>query len=333
MHILILGGTGWLGATVAQLALADGHAVTCLARGKSGAVPAGATLVQADRKADDAYAGVTGNHWDVVVDIASQPGQVRAAADALAPRCGHCIFVSSASVYASHQTPHEDEDAPLLAPLAADAMADMGEYGAAKAACEQHVRAAFGDHRSLIVRPGLIGGPGDRSDRTGYWPSRFARARVTGQPVLVPEPATGATQVIDVRDLARWIVDGAVRSATGIFNAVGPVVPLADHLAVAREVAGHDGAVVAAPTDWLTAQGVAPWAGPKSLPLWLPMADYAGFGARDGQRAVAAGLSLRPLAQTLADTLAWEHTRAADTPRRAGLTDEEEAALRLALRG
>ncbi len=333
MRFLILGGTAWLGATVAQVALAAGHTVACLARGRSGAVPAGATLLQTDRNAPDAFAHAVGTQWDAVVDVARQPGQARAAANALAPHCGTFIFVSSASVYADHKTPLQDEHAPLLAPLQADAMADMSEYGAAKRACEQHVLAAVGAQRALIVRAGLIGGPGDVSDRTGYWPWRFALARSAAQPVLVPEPATCAAQVIDVRDLAQWIVDCACHGTAGIFNAVGESIPLAEHLAMARRVAGHGGGVVAAPADWLVAQGVAPWAGPKSLPLWLPMPDFAGFGARDGRRAVAAGLALRPLEMTLADMLAWEQGRPEGTPRRAGLTDAEEAALLLALRG
>lgn len=332
MHLLILGGTAWLGQTVAQTALAAGHAVTCLARGLSGGVPEGATLVQADRDAPDALNSLPSTSWDAVIDVGRQPGQVRTAAHALAGRCGLYVFVSSASVYADHATPGADETAPVLAPLQADTMREMSDYGAAKAACEQHVLQAMGNDRALIARAGLIGGPGDVSDRSGYWPWRFARAQASGQPVLAPEPDTCATQLIDVRDLAQWLVTAAAQRTAGIFNALGETQPLAEHLALAREVAGHTGEVVTAPTEWLRAQGVEPWAGPKSLPLWLPMADYAGFSARDGRRAAAAGLARRPLRETLADTLRWERQRNQGS-RRAGLSDEDEAALVAALRG
>lgn len=332
MPLLILGGTAWLSGTIAQTALAAGHAVTCLARGKSGTVPQGATLIQADRDAPDAFADLTTTTWDAVIDVARHPGQVRRAAITLADRCGLYVFVSSASVYADHATPGADESAPVLAPLQADTMREMGDYGAAKAACEQHVLQAMGADRALIVRAGLIGGPGDVSDRSGYWPWRFDRARASGQPVLTPEPGDSLTQLIDVRDLAQWIMTAAAQRTAGIFNAVGETRSLADHLALAREVAGHTGEVVTAPTEWLRAQGVEPWAGPKSLSLWLPMADYAGFSARDGRRAVAAGLARRPVRETLADTLDWERTRKRGTARRAGLSDEDEAALVAALR-
>lgn len=176
MRLLILGGTAWLGRHVAATALAAGHQVTCLARGTSGAPPDGATLVRGDRDADDAYAQVRNAAWDAVVDVSRQPGQVRRAAQTLGRTCGTYVFVSTVSVYADHSRPGEDESAALLPALDADVMVDMGAYGSAKVACERHVLEAVGADRALIARPGLIGGPGDTSDRTGYWPWRFARA-------------------------------------------------------------------------------------------------------------------------------------------------------------
>ena len=131
----------------------------------------------ADRGAPDAYAGVAGQAWDLVVDVARQPGQVRGAVEALADRAGHWVFVSSGNVYADHGVVGADESAPLLPPLDGDVMTDMSVYGEAKVACERLVTDALGPDRSLLARVGLIGGPGDVFDRTGYWPSRFAPPR------------------------------------------------------------------------------------------------------------------------------------------------------------
>lgn len=328
MRLLVLGGTAWLGGEVVRHALVAGHAVTCLARGKAGAVRPGATLVTADRSQPDAYRGVMDADWDAVVDVSRQPGQVRDACAALASRARHFVFVSSGNVYADHSRPGEDESAALLPPLAGDVMESMATYGEAKVACEQHVVRAFGRERATLVRAGLIGGPGDIFDRSGYWPLRFARAAAAGRAVLVPGAPQQPTQLVDVRDLAAWIVHVAEHRVPGAFNAAGPVVPLAGHLAVARDVAGHAGPLRSAASDWLLAHEVAPWMGPRSLPLWLPDPAYAGFSARSVRAAFAAGLAPRPLAETLRDTLAWELSRDPQPqPRRAGLADDDEAAL------
>jgi 2'-hydroxyisoflavone reductase len=138
--------------------------------------------------------------------------------------------------------------------------------------------------------------------------------------------------VIDVRDLAAWIVDAGTAGLSGIFNATGETIPLPEHLEVARAVAGHTGPVVPVDQAWLLAHDVEPWMGERSLPLWLPLPDYAGFSARDSSAARAAGLVTRPLADTLADTLEWELASGADRPRLAGLTAEEERSLLVAAR-
>lgn len=330
--MLVLGGTAWLGGCFAAAAVERGHQVTCLARGRSGSVPTGARFVRADRDRPDAYDEVAGEPWDVVVDVSRQPGQVRRAAAALATRSGSFVFVSSGNVYADHGTPGQAEDAPLLPALDGDVMESMETYGEAKVACEQHVLDAFGPERSLVVRVGLIGGPGDVFDRTGYWPWRFANPAAEDAAVLVPDVSDLLTQVIDVRDLAVWLVESAATGRHGIFNATGESVPLPRHLEVARSVAGHAGPVVAAAPGWLVEHGVEPWMGDRSLPLWLPLPDYAGFNARDSSRARAAGLATRPLSETLTDTLAWERTRDPGRSRRAGLTDDDERSLLRALR-
>jgi 2'-hydroxyisoflavone reductase len=328
MRILVLGGTAWLGGQIAAVAVHGGHEVTCLARGSAGPVPDGARLLRADRDLPDAYAGLDGE-WDAVVDLARQPGHVRRAVAALAGRAAVFGFVSTISVYAETSRPGQDERAALLPAAAGDLMGSMADYGQAKVACEQHVLGAFGPDRALIARAGLIAGPGDDSGRTGYWPLRFARPSTPDGAVLVPDEPGLPTQVIDVRDLAAWIVAGVGGGVRGVFDAVGEVLPLAEHLATAREVAGHTGPLVPAAPDWLVAQGVEPWAGQCSLPLWLPAPEFAGIGGRVGAAARAAGLHPRPLADTLRDSLAWQLARdpAAAGPRAAGLTDDDERTL------
>jgi nucleoside-diphosphate-sugar epimerase len=308
-----------------------GHQVTCLARGVSGAVPDGAARVTADRTQPGAYQEVSDQYWDVVIDVSSQPGQVKNAIAALADSAGFYAYVSTCSVYSDNATPGQDENGPLLEPLDGDVMESVQTYGQAKVACEQHVRQGFGPERALIARAGLIGGPGDTSDRTGYWPLRFARPAAHDGAVLVPDGPQNTTQVIDVRDLTAWLLDASTRGVAGIFNAVGETLPLSKHIDAARTVAGHTGPVVRADPQWLMDQGVQQWMGARSLPLWVADPDWLGFGSRNNAKARAAGLRTRPLEQTLSDTLDWELTRDHGEARRAGLTDDDERALLKAL--
>lgn len=327
MRFLVLGGTAWLGGYVTSAALDAGHEVTCLARGASGSVPGGARFVRADRDQPEAYDALAGERWDVVVDVSRQPGQVRGAVEALADSAAFFLFVSSGNVYADHSTPDADESAVLLPPLEGDVMGSMDRYGEAKVSCERAVVDAFGSDRSMLARAGLIGGPGDIFGRSGYWPLRFARPSVPDGRVLVPGDLDVPTQVIDVRDLAAWLVEAGAERLSGAYNAGGETVVLREHLEVARGVAGHSGALVPASAEWLAAHDVAEWMGERSLPLWLADPDWRGFNARSSAKARAAGLTTRPLAETLADTLAWELEEGATRPRRAGLSDEDERAL------
>lgn len=333
MRILVLGGTAWLGGQVARTAHAAGHHVTCLARGQAGSAPDGVAFVAADRDRDDALEPLFDNRWDLTVDVSRHPGHVRRAVAALADRCMHFVFVSTGNVYADHSTPGADEAAELLPRLDADLMESMETYGEAKVACEQFVLDAFGADRTLIARSGLIGGPGDWSGRTGYYPLRCGRPSVDDGRVLVPDTPDLPTQVIDVRDLAAWLVDAGLARTSGIFNAGGDTVPLGDHLGAAREVARHQGELAPAPEEWLLAHEVEPWMGARSLPMWLPRPDYAGFSARDSSASRAAGLQPRPLAETLADTLAWELAQTSERPHATGLTANDERALLAELSG
>lgn len=325
MRILILGGTVFLSAEIARQALAAGHAVTCLARGTVSAPPVGATWLRADRaEGADAYwaaceGAASDGAWDAVVEVARDPGQAREALDALAGSARHWTFISSCSVYADHSVAGADEAAGVLAPLPPGTELGAGNYGEAKAAIEHWTTELAGD-KAHICRAGLIGGPGDASDRYGYWPARFAR---DSDPVLVPGIPTDATQIIDVRDLAAWILTAAEDGTTGALNAVGEPVPFAAYLEASRQLAGGSADVVVAPEDWLVSHGANYWAGPDSLPLWLPP-GHGGFATRRSDAARAAGLRTRPWMDTLRDTLADERRRGLGRERRAGMSPETE---------
>lgn len=314
---LILGGTGWLGREIAQRLLDRGEEVTCLARGTSGAAATGATLITTDRADSRAYDEVRYTAWDEVIELAWAPDLVRGALAALGGRAAHWTLVSSISAYASADQAGADESAALLDPV------DEEDYGQAKAAAEIASLEAVGD-RLLIVRPGLIGGPGDPSDRFGYWVSRFALA--ASDPVLVPDAADAPVQVIDVRDLAQWITTAAPNGLTRPVNAVGSEHRLGDVLQAAAEVGDHTGERLAATESWLQEREVGYWAGPRSLPLWLPP-DAFGLAQRSRARYVALGGTERPLHRMLADVLEDERRRGLDRPRRSGLTRDEEVAL------
>lgn len=324
MNLLILGGTAFLGRAIAGCARDAGWSVACLARG-SAPEPEGVRFVRADRDDRDGLADVRAQLWDAVVDVSRQPGQVRRAVAEL--QAEHWVFVSSGNVYARFDRAEQDESAAVLEPLTGDVMEDMSVYGPAKVACEQAVRAAArqAGASATIVRAGLIGGFGDWSGRTGYYPWRFAHP--TGADVLVPGDPEFPCALIDVDDLAARIVLGARERVDGTFNATGPTVSLEDVLAVARNVAGAD----APPPRWVPAEalataGVSAWMGPASLPLWIDDPAWRWFATLDCGAARAAGLTTRPLEETLASALAFEEIR--DVPRQTGLTDDEERELR-----
>jgi 2'-hydroxyisoflavone reductase len=325
MRILVLGGTVFLSRTVAEEGVRRGHEVVCAARGVSGPVPAGARLVRVDRDGADGLAPLAGERFDAVVDVATMSYRwVREALRTLGDGAAHWTFVSSINAYADTATVGQTTGAPLLDPVTTEAEVrtpDVGPdlYGGIKVAGENAVRESMGE-RALVVRAGLIVGPGDVHDRFGYWPARLSR----GGRVAVPDDPAQPFQYVDVRDLAAWIVTAAERRLPGTFDGAGPVRPLLDLLADIAEAVGPPGTeLVRVGVDALAEAGVTPWAGPRSLPLWAPPSHY-GLVGRDTSATLAAGLRPRPLAEVTAAALEYERSLGLDRPRRAGLSPDDE---------
>ena len=320
MRILVLGGTVFLGRAITDAALARGHLVTHFNRGKSGAPDSRVESVTGDRTAS--LDALLGRSWDGVIDTSGYlPQVVRRSAEALRDATGRYAFISSISVYGGPGFGEDDAVQPPPDPLP-DAMT-METYGALKAACEGVVRAIFGEG-ATIVRPGLIVGPHDPTDRFTWWPWRIAR----GGRVAAPGRAARAVQFIDVRDLARWTVGLLEREARGTFNATGPLapIPMSQLLDACRAVSGSDATLEWIDEAFLAESGVKPW---MEMPLWVPESDphASGFMGVPIDRALGTGLAFTPLEDTIADTLAWSRTRALDHEWKAGLGEDRERTL------
>jgi len=324
MRLLVLGGTVFLGRHLVEEALARGHELTLFNRGQTNPeLFPEAERLQGDRDGDLSALG--GRRWDAVVDTSGYvPRSVRASAELLAGAVDHYTFISSISVYADFGRPPV-EGAPV-AELDDPANEDVqSDYGALKALCEGAVASAL-PGRSLVIRPGLIVGPEDPTGRFTYWPLRVAR----GGDVLAPGDPERQVQLIDARDLAAWILDLAERGASGTYNATGPAerLTMGGLLEACRSVAGTDARFVWAEEEFLVARGVEPW---MELPLWLAGEEWAGMLAVQIGTALETGLTFRPLAETVRDTLEWARGNPRDYE--AGLAPEREAELHKALRG
>jgi len=331
LRILILGGTGFTGPHQVRYALARGHKVTLFNRGRQPkAWPGEVEELLGDRNTGDLKA-LEGREWDVGIDNPTTlPFWVRDAGKVLRGKVQQYIFISTVSVYAANDKP-EDETAALLSYPGADAMAETIEmlrakpelYGPLKASSEAEAARQFGNAATTIIRPGLIAGPGDETDRFTYWPVRLAR----GGEVLAPGDGSDPVQFIDARDLAEWTIRMAETRTTGTFNATGPARQL-----VMREMLGGIAAATQAdarftwvPADFLEAQQVSAW---TDLPVWVPSeGDSSGFARRRIDRALQAGLTFRPLATTAVDTLAWfrQQPEARQAKPKTGLTPAREA--------
>lgn len=315
MRLLIIGGTGFLGYHTATAALEAGHDVTLFNRGRSrpDAFP-GVPRLTGDRKTGDVAALETIDNLDAVIDCTGYfPHEVEASTAILRKRANRYLFVSTISVY-DDPVGTIDEDAPLAAmPADADTTAlTGGTYGPLKVQCEQAARDAFGDD-AVIVRPGLIVGPEDPTDRFTYW----VRRGVVGGTILAPGDPNALTQVIDGRDLATWMVPLALGSTSSTFNGVAPQERFGEMLDLCA--VAPDATLRWIADKVLLAKEVQPW---SDLPLWLGGDDFA----CETTRSAAAGLATRPIAETIADTRAWDEARGMP-PLKAGISAERETEL------
>ena len=332
MRILIIGGTVFLGRHLVESALARSHEVTIFHRGKSnpGLFPQVETIL-GDREKDIEKLGEAGQIWDAVIDTSGYfPRIVRLSAQVLEPNVSRYVFISSISVYQDFSKVGINESDPVAEIQDETIETITGEtYGALKALCEEAVRDIYGMERSLIIRPGLIVGPHDPTDRFTYWPVRVAR----GGDVLVPDQPQAPVQIIDARDLAEWTIRMIEQHGSGTYNATGPdyELTLGSLLEVSKQVSSSDARFRWADVDFLNQNKIAPW---SDMPVWVPDdEESAGFSRVDVSRAVQAGLTFRPLEETVRDTLEWAQSRPADRKWEAGLTPERETEVLAALDG
>jgi 2'-hydroxyisoflavone reductase len=326
LDILILGGTRFLGLHMTSFALSRGHRVTFFNRGKTNTSRfSEIERLTGDRNGD--IAALKGRRWDAVIDNSGYVlRQVTATAELLHATTPLYVFVSTVSVYAGFEKPN-DENSPLgtLTDPTTDKV-DGTTYGPLKALCEGAARQVYGDQRSLIIRPGLIVGPDDNTDRFTYWPARAAR----GGKFVAPGSPRDPVQFIDVRDLAEFTIESVERNLSGTFNllsppgrhSIGDVVGASAE--AAKQITKADAEPIWIPAGFLDEQKVSAW---SDMPVWVPSeGDSAGFAAVSAARAVSAGMRSRPVLETATDTLRWHLSRpeAERSKLRAGISPERE---------
>ena len=332
LRILILGGTGFTGPYQVRYALRRGHKITVFNRGKThpGELPEGVEQLTGDRNGK--LDALKDRQWDVVIDNpTSVPVWVRDAAQILKGNVDRYVFISTISVYADTSKPGTDEGAPLAKYNGPDAMKESRDtiiaskyalYGPLKALSEQEAEKWF-RKKTLIIRPGLIVGPGDETDRFSYWPVRIDR----GGEVLAPGDPIDPVQFIDARDLAEWTIRMIESGETGIYNATGPErkLGIGEMLETMKSALSSDAKFTWVGADFLEAQKVAPW---SDMPVWIPpRGEEAGGNQVSNKRALVKGLTFSPLPETARDTLAWFKKLPQDRQShlKAGLTPEREA--------
>ena len=322
LRILVLGGTRFLGPHTVKYARARGHEVTLFNRGRSNPdMFLDLETLIGDR--DGQLDALKGREWDAVIDTCGYvPRIVKMSADLLRDHVEHYVFISTISVFADFNEMNLDEDS-AVGKLEDETTEDVTAetYGPLKALCEQAAERSM-PGRVCNIRPGLIVGPLDRSDRFTYWPARVSR----GGEVLAPHAPTEPTQMIDARDLAEFIVHGIERRVTGVFNADSPPgeMTMGEMLETCKRVSGSNALFTWADQDFLAEQGVAAW---SDLPCWIPKTMEAGAGTVRVDRALAEGLTYRPMTETVRDTLDWWKTvpEARKLEMRSGLKAEREA--------
>jgi 2'-hydroxyisoflavone reductase len=331
LRILILGGTGFTGPHQVRYALARGHRLTLFNRGRHPREwPAPVEELVGDRNTGNLEA-LKGREWDVCIDNPTTlPFWVRDAGQVLAGKVRQYVFISTLSVYASDKEAGQDETAPLAAYKGVDAMKETQEtlrkdvealYGPLKALSEKEAERWF-PGMTTVVRPGLIVGPGDESDRFTYWPVRLDR----GGEVLAPGDGTDPVHLVDARDLAEWTIRMVESATLGVFNAMGPAhaLTMGDLVCGVRAATTAGAQVVWVPAEFLEQQKVGAWG---DMPVWVPgTGDTGGFARRSNRRGVEAGLTFRPLAVTALDTLGWFRTLPPERQAslRAGIAPERE---------
>jgi len=324
MKVLILGGKKFLGIALVEALLQAGHTPTLFNRGLTNPdlFPKITNLI-GNRDGD--LSALKRRKWDAVIDTSGNlPRITRKSAQALSGKCNCYVFISTVSVYRDFRTLDMDETFPLAHLENPDDEDQTGQaYGALKALCEYEIQQAF-DGKVLVIRPGLIVGPNDPTDRFSYWPWRVS----LGGQVLVPSPPSANLQFIDVRDLAEFIVNSIEAEAEGVYNVTGPRRPatFGSLLVSCREASLSDAKFVWADEVFLLKEGVMPW---KDLPLWVPSTDpaYSGFYNININKALKDGLNFRPLSQTVYETLAWIKTRPKTTRLKVGMDIATETQL------
>ena len=334
MKLLIIGGTRFVGRHLAAASFARGHEVTLFNRGTQSPPFADVETIRGDRNKD--FDKLQGRRWDAVIDTCGYlPRALKATAEMLSESVERYVFISSQSAYANVSVPGVEESAPLRSltseqlerayAIDTSGQPSYGElYGGLKALCEEAVEEAMPD-RALIVRPGLIVGPYDYTDRFTYWVVRVAR----GGEVLAPGRPARPVQFIDVRDLAEWIVLMTERRAIGIYNANRSpnTLTMADVLDQCKSVSSSDAVFTWGSEEFLREEKVAAW---SEMPLWLPEEEapqLQGFMFVNCDKALAAGLRIRALSETVNDTLTWAHDELRDTALKAGIDSTREQDL------
>jgi 2'-hydroxyisoflavone reductase len=327
VKLLVIGGTRFIGVHVVRHALEAGHEVTIFHRGLTNpdAFPPVERLI-GDRAQVEDLEPLRKRDWDAVVDTCGYDHRVvERSSEVLTGRVGHYTFVSSVAVYADFSRPNAEEDPKAELDCDLDSMGEslpssLTLYGPMKVRCEEVIARAFPD-RSLVVRPTAVSGPldhGASNRRIAYWAARMRDYDV----VLAPRPRNRLVSYIDVRDLAAWMVDRAISGTTGVFNAAAPPLAFERFLGIARDLYGSAARVVWADPDWLLQQGVKPNA---ELPWWVPSEPC--LFAVDVRRALASGLVIRPIEETIQDSVEWEDARPTTVSPSSPFADKAGGAL------